>query len=391
MCLSPVSSNYIAVGSSDSHIRIYDRRYLSLIDFTVPGAPTDKHTVPVKTFTIPSFEKRPFRVTSINYSADECELLVSYSSDHLYLFDVTKDGLDCRQASEKIKRPSKSNNADSPPPVRRLRLRGDWSDTGPEARPEREMAQRITVGQARPQLQATIMHRMTEVLSRMLADPRTRIGLSAHGNEISHETDLVNAVQQFENIAQSDSTAGNSSAGINEPGPSGLNSRNENSDLNRICSSSTLSNRVDDNSDNIDDNDNRRRKHSTSPGDIPDLGDIDMIDPVKRFDYMKMKFVGHRNARTMIKEATFWGNDYVMSGSDCGHVFTWERKTGKLVMLMEADQHVVNCLQPHPTLPYLATSGIDYDIKIWSPMDEEKIRFDETKARDVSVKALRMQ
>lgn len=26
----------------------------------------------------------------------------------------------------------------SPQPVRRLRLRGDWSDTGPDARPERE-------------------------------------------------------------------------------------------------------------------------------------------------------------------------------------------------------------------------------------------------------------
>lgn len=89
--------------------------------------------------------------------------------------------------------------------------------------------------------------------------------------------------------------------------------------------------------------------------------------------------------RTMIKEATFWGNNYIMSGSDCGHVFAWERKTGKLVMLLEADQHVVNCLQPHPTLPYLATSGIDYDIKIWSPMDEEKERFDEIRAQDVSI------
>lgn len=74
-----------------------------------------------------------------------------------------------------------------------------------------------------------------------------------------------------------------------------------------------------------------------------------------------------------------------MSGSDCGHVFAWERKTGKLVMLLEADQHVVNCLQPHPTLPYLATSGIDYDIKIWSPMNEEKERFEESKAQDVSI------
>lgn len=78
------------------------------------------------------------------------------------------------------------------PPVRRLRLRGDWSDTGPDARPERELGNRVSVGQARPQLQATIMRRMTEVLSRMMADPRTRINLSSHGNEITHESDVSN-------------------------------------------------------------------------------------------------------------------------------------------------------------------------------------------------------
>lgn len=102
------------------------------------------------------------------------------------------------------------------------------------------------------------------------------------------------------------------------------------------------------------------------------------------FSYMKMKYDGHRNARTMIKEATFWGNEYVMSGSDCGHVFAWNRKTGKLVMLLQADQHVVNCLQPHPTLPMLATSGIDYDVKVWAPVRESN-GFDEQQAKDVSV------
>lgn len=86
----------------------------------------------------------------------------------------------------------------------------------------------------------------------------------------------------------------------------------------------------------------------------------------------------------MIKEASFWGDNYVMSGSDCGHVFTWDRRTGKLVWLMEADQHVVNCVQPHPTQPYLATSGIDYDIKVWAPMLEERADFDEAFAGDVS-------
>lgn len=102
-------------------------------------------------------------------------------------------------------------------------------------------------------------------------------------------------------------------------------------------------------------------------------------------DYLMQKYMGHRNARTMIKEASFWGDDYIMSGSDCGHVFTWEKATGRLVMLMEADQHVVNCIQPHPTLPYLATSGIDYDVKVWAPGfggdDEPRVLFDEERAR----------
>lgn len=77
----------------------------------------------------------------------------------------------------------------------------------------------------------------------------------------------------------------------------------------------------------------------------------------------------------MIKEATFWGDDYIMSGSDCGHIFFWDRKTAELAMVLQGDQRVVNCLQPHPTLPYLATSGIDYDIKIWSPISD-KCNFD---------------
>ena len=56
----------------------------------------------------------------------------------------------------------------------------------------------------------------------------------------------------------------------------------------------------------------------------------------------------------MIKEATWWGNDYILSGSDCGHIFGWERHTGKLVLLLEADRHVVNCIQPHPYEPLIA-------------------------------------
>jgi len=97
---------------------------------------------------------------------------------------------------------------------------------------------------------------------------------------------------------------------------------------------------------------------------------------------IRKKFTGHRNARTMIKEAAWWGNDFILSGSDCGHLFAWDRKSTKLVMMLEADRHVVNCVQPHPTDPFLATSGIDYDVKLWAPTGEQP-QFDEQDAEVV--------
>lgn len=57
-----------------------------------------------------------------------------------------------------------------------------------------------------------------------------------------------------------------------------------------------------------------------------------------------------------------------MSGSDCGHVFIWDRYTCDIVMLLVADSHVVNCIQPHPNRPLLATSGVDHNVKLWSPI-----------------------
>ena len=49
-----------------------------------------------------------------------------------------------------------------------------------------------------------------------------------------------------------------------------------------------------------------------------------------------------------IKQANFWGDNYVMSGSDCGRVFVWDKWTGQVVNMLVGDSHVVNCVQPHP-------------------------------------------
>jgi nuclear receptor interaction protein len=73
----------------------------------------------------------------------------------------------------------------------------------------------------------------------------------------------------------------------------------------------------------------------------------------------------------------------ILSGSDCGHIFIWDRKSGELINLLRADNHVVNCIQPHPYLPILASSGIDHNIKIWAPYGDDT-EFDDKQARDVS-------
>jgi nuclear receptor interaction protein len=55
---------------------------------------------------------------------------------------------------------------------------------------------------------------------------------------------------------------------------------------------------------------------------------------------------GHCNVKT-VKDVNFFGlqDDYVVSGSDSGHVFVWDRKTTQLVNILEGDGEVVNVVQ----------------------------------------------
>ena len=95
---------------------------------------------------------------------------------------------------------------------------------------------------------------------------------------------------------------------------------------------------------------------------------------------------GHCNVKT-VKDANFFGlnDEYVVSGSDSGHVFIWDKTTSELVNILEGDNEVVNVIQGkhyttrliirnltiislgHPYEPVLAVSGIDHTIKIFSP------------------------
>ncbi|CAN0141585.1 unnamed protein product, partial [Hapterophycus canaliculatus] len=89
---------------------------------------------------------------------------------------------------------------------------------------------------------------------------------------------------------------------------------------------------------------------------------------------MTQRYAGACNVQTVIKEASFFGDGggYVVSGSDDGRVFVWERASGRLVRAIKADDQIVNCVAPHPSLPVLATSGLESVVRLWSPRGAEE-------------------
>nr|XP_031544585.1 DDB1- and CUL4-associated factor 6 isoform X3 [Vicugna pacos] len=634
VAICPPIPYYLAVGCSDSSVRIYDRRMLGT---RATGNYAGRGTTGMVARFIPShLNNKSCRVTSLCYSEDGQEILVSYSSDYIYLFDPKDD------TARELKTPSAEERREElrQPPVKRLRLRGDWSDTGPRARPESE---RERDGEQSPNV--SLMQRMSDMLSRWFEEAsevaqsnrgrgrsRPRGGTSqsdvstlptvpssndlevgeaamevdtpaeqflqpstssatsaqvhsassstdsphstsllsspdsehkqsgeASGHQTHHQSDSPSSVvnkqlgsmsldeQQdnnneklspkpgtgepvlslhystegtttstiklnftdewsstasssrgngshsksedqeepsvpqssvqppegenetqapedssedvttsqegtsAENTAQNHVDRAQSDKSTSEPLDSGSGERND-LNLDSPCgvpeesilsekgkepgtsdptstesatSQSTSNPEPQSQTEAIgplaheetlsrdsalqdtDDSDDDPvlipgARYRAGPGDRfnirgTTIGDrimrrsavariqeffrrrkerkeMEELDTLNiRRPLVKMVYKGHRNSRTMIKEANFWGANFVMSGSDCGHIFIWDRHTAEHLMLLEADNHVVNCLQPHPFDPILASSGIDYDIKIWSPLEESRI------------------
>ncbi|XP_069800536.1 DDB1- and CUL4-associated factor 6 isoform X2 [Dendropsophus ebraccatus] len=491
----PPAPYYLAVGCSDSSVRIYDRRMLAT------GGCSNRGTIGMCVRFIPQhLANKSCRVTSLCYSEDGCEVLVSYSSDYIYLFDPNDD-----QAKE-LRFPSTGQKREEvrQPPLKRLRLRGDWSDTGPRSRPESERERdgaQVT--------NASLMQRMSDMLSRWFeeASEVAQRGRGRNQNRgdlqsdppVSHSTDIstesqpstgsgqaavnphpIDGRSPADNMEQASSeksgAPSDSACRIStELGSMSLAERRETTrfgpdaeasepvlqlhystegtttstirldftdEWSNTASSSVAvkvgppndsppldpaNSHVEEaaaqyEADHQDQSTNAaaqaqmppetsqhlQTETQSAPTEHQEAGSDDETVRVptgaqsqsrrsaaariqelfrrrkerKELEELDMQnirqppaklvYKGHRNSRTMIKEAGFWGRNFVISGSDCGHIFIWDRHTAEHLMLLEADNHVVNCLQPHPYDPLLASSGIDYNIKIWSPLEQEK-------------------
>uniref|UniRef100_A0A8C1MXK5 Ddb1 and cul4 associated factor 6 n=1 Tax=Cyprinus carpio TaxID=7962 RepID=A0A8C1MXK5_CYPCA len=393
--ICPLVPYYLAVGCSDSSVRIYDRRMLGT---RATGNYTGRGTTGMCVRFAPAhLSTKSCRVTSLCYSEDGQEVLVSYSSDYIYLFNPKDD-----QARE-LKGPSEERREElRQPPVKRLRLRGDWSDTGPRARPESE---RERDGEQSPNV--SLMQRMSDMLSRWFeeaseaqssrARPQTRprgfisaleclywlcccFSCSVHLIFVSDSpSSVVN--KQLGSMTLDEEQGALLCSPSTPPGPGRTGTAEPVLSLHYSTEGTTTS------TIKLDFTDECFHEHCSACSVFHRRSAAARIQELFRRrkerremeesetqnirrPSVKMMYKGHRNSRTMIKESCFWGNNFVMSGSDCGHIFIWDRHTGEHLMLLEADNHVVNCLQPHPYDPILASSGIDYNIKLWSPLEQ---------------------
>ncbi|XP_073431675.1 DDB1- and CUL4-associated factor 6 isoform X5 [Dendrobates tinctorius] len=382
----PPAPYYLAVGCSDSSVRIYDRRMLSTGNYSNRGT----MGMCVR-FVPPHLANKSCRVTSLCYSEDGEEVLVSYSSDYIYLFDPKDDQIkELKFSSSNQKREEVRQ-----PPLKRLRLRGDWSDTGPRSRPESERERdgdQVT--------NASLMQRMSDMLSRWFEEASEVAQRGRGRNQNRGGVQSNSSVSQSTNTStEPQASAASGLSNVDAP-PSNLGESSSAENIQQ-SSSSEQSSAPSENKfgPEADASEPVLQLHYSTEGTTTSTIRLDFTDEwrsaaariqelfrrrkerkeLEELDMQnicqppsKLVYKGHRNSRTMIKEAGFWGKNFVISGSDCGHIFIWDRHTTEHLMLLEADNHVVNCLQPHPYDPILASSGIDYNIKIWSPLEQDR-------------------
>ncbi|KAF8913931.1 WD40-repeat-containing domain protein [Gymnopilus junonius] len=81
----------------------------------------------------------------------------------------------------------------------------------------------------------------------------------------------------------------------------------------------------------------------------------------------RRRYTGARNVMT-VKDVNFLGPDdeWVVSGSDDGNLFVWNKDSSTLQGIYEGDSSVVNVIEGHPHLPLLAVSGIDTTVKLFA-------------------------
>eukprot|EP01079_Euglenida_sp_SAG-EU17-18_P005969 gene5969-1063_t len=93
------------------------------------------------------------------------------------------------------------------------------------------------------------------------------------------------------------------------------------------------------------------------------------------FTSWAQSYVGFSNVETFLKEICFFGDrqDMVAAGSDDGHCWIFDKASARVLNVVPGDGSFLNCVAPHPNLPWIALSGYESTPKIASPVDHSTV------------------
>ena len=67
------------------------------------------------------------------------------------------------------------------------------------------------------------------------------------------------------------------------------------------------------------------------------------------------------------------GSNDAYAGVNSGDIFFWSKEGEGVVKVVPGDSHgIVRSVEVHPSLPVIASSGVDNDVKIWSPYRDKQ-------------------
>lgn len=99
---------------------------------------------------------------------------------------------------------------------------------------------------------------------------------------------------------------------------------------------------------------------------------------IRLWDYVsglcKKTYQGHENKKYSLGGAFgVYGNDaFVVSGSEDGSIIFWDVKSKNILQRLDAHDGVVLWVDTHPSLPIIASGGLDTKVQVWVNEDEDE-------------------
>uniref|UniRef100_A0A0E0NQR8 Anaphase-promoting complex subunit 4 WD40 domain-containing protein n=1 Tax=Oryza rufipogon TaxID=4529 RepID=A0A0E0NQR8_ORYRU len=377
--ISTVRPHQLLVGGSDAFARLYDRRMLPPLS----TCQTKKEPPPcIKMFCpmhLADTRKSNLHLTHVAFSPNGKEVLLSYSGEHVYLFDVDLENTSSvRYTADNVqeqlclppfnKEPAKLISKQQKFPVNRASRNVCRVDTFKKlmqvATKSLEMGTNLMLGvEACSTILLAVDHNIDDNMKHDCLCTRAGLYLKCK----VYRFQIISGASVY---GRSTITAELEKNKKDQVGNTYTDARHG-----RLRSLSDLLFRSDasgsssqEGREDSDYDDEMELDFETSASAESTQNGDSAYQPEVAVD-MKQRYVAHCNVGTDIKQASFLGEqgEFIASGSDDGRWFIWEKRTGRLIKMLAGDGAVVNCIQSHPYDCAVATSGIDNTIKLWTP------------------------